>query len=190
MAHNMKKCSKCLLFKGTSEFGKHNQTKDGLKSRCKLCHAAESRASRNTHIDRARAYDRDRPNKAERARESRLRSKAHRIKTHATRLAVERAYREANGAKIRVRLNKWKADNPGKVNADTAKRRAAKLKATPKLANAALIRAIYVEASRLGKEVDHIIPLRSPTVCGLHLESNLQLLTPSQNACKGNSYGA
>jgi 5-methylcytosine-specific restriction endonuclease McrA len=40
-----------------------------------------------------------------------------------------------------------------------------------------------------GMVVDHIIPLQSKLVSGLHVLWNLQYLTPLQNLCKGNKYG-
>ncbi len=187
---NMKTCTKCSTSKDVSEFGKHSQTKDGLKSRCKLCHSAESRASRTVHVEKARAREAayHHAHREERNAKSRVRGKIYRVENHKKCLEKERVYREENGSEIRVRLNKWKSENPGRVNADTAKRRAAKLRATPKWADTAIIKAIYEKAARLGKEVDHIIPLRSPTVCGLHWEGNLQLLSSIENARKGNSY--
>lgn len=47
---------------------------------------------------------------------------------------------------------------------------------------------VYAEAKYMQLEVDHIIPLKHPLVCGLHVWDNLQLLTPSQNRRKHNSF--
>lgn len=64
----------------------------------------------------------------------------------------------------------------------------------PPWANIDAIRAIYKEAKRQTKEtgiphqVDHIIPLRGRNVCGLHVESNLQIITKNENLKKKNSF--
>jgi hypothetical protein len=76
--------------------------------------------------------------------------------------------------------------------AGVRRRQAMKLSATPAWANSFFI----VEAYRLAKlrtevtgikwEVDHIIPLRHPLVCGLHVEHNLRVIPMAQNRRKGN----
>ncbi len=88
--------------------------------------------------------------------------------------------------------SEWRARNRHLVNAKKAKREAAKLKATPSWADPKKIAAIYAEAARLTAEtgilhhVDHIIPLVSKLVCGLHVETNLQVLPASVNQSKSN----
>lgn len=68
-------------------------------------------------------------------------------------------------------------------------RRANKKKRTPKWANFSAIRKIYKECPK-GHHVDHIIPLHGKEVCGLHVETNLQYLTASENCKKGNKLAA
>lgn len=62
------------------------------------------------------------------------------------------------------------------------------LHAQPKWADKGAITALYLEAQQRGMHVDHIIPLKGKTVCGLHVESNLQLLTPRENLQKRNKF--
>jgi 5-methylcytosine-specific restriction endonuclease McrA len=50
------------------------------------------------------------------------------------------------------------------------------------------IREFYDIAKRRNLEVDHIIPLTHPRVCGLHVPENLQFLTRSANAKKNNKF--
>jgi len=111
--------------------------------------------------------------------------KANPKKVSAARLAWQRA----NPSKIRASQRKWNAANPGSLAFMSAKRRASKRKATPPWLTHEQyleIRRIYARAKREGKEVDHIIPLTHPRVCGLHVPWNLQLLTKSENCRKGN----
>ena len=56
------------------------------------------------------------------------------------------------------------------------------------------MRAIYTESQHLTettglpRNVDHIIPLVNPDVCGLHVPWNLQILTASDNQRKHNAF--
>ena len=71
-----------------------------------------------------------------------------------------------------------------------------KIFVTPTWANKILIEEIYSEAKNLTKitgvphEVDHIIPLRGELVCGLHVETNLRIITRDENKAKDNLFSA
>jgi len=84
--------------------------------------------------------------------------------------------------------------NPAKKRADTITRRYGLKKATPEWANFGYMNLFYklakTEAKRIGEavHVDHIIPIVSKLVCGLHCEYNMQLLTASDNLRKNNHY--
>ena len=64
----------------------------------------------------------------------------------------------------------------------------AKRQAMPLWADREAISCIYQEAKYLQWHVDHIIPLNHPLVCGLHVEGNLQALSPKENLRKSNNF--
>lgn len=75
----------------------------------------------------------------------------------------------------------------------TARRRFMLRRASPPWRDLVAIRAIYREAERRREdgedvEVDHIIPIQGVVVCGLHVDSNLRILSMSANRAKGNRY--
>lgn len=67
-------------------------------------------------------------------------------------------------------------------------------RATPPWANKSLIKEIYDRAHQLTvetgemHEVDHVIPLQGKLICGLHVETNLKILTFIDNRTKGNKW--
>ena len=69
----------------------------------------------------------------------------------------------------------------------TNKRRAGKALRTPKWANSDKILDIYMNRPD-GYHVDHIIPLFGKYVSGLHVETNLQYLTATDNFKKSNKF--
>lgn len=68
------------------------------------------------------------------------------------------------------------------------------LKAIPAWADSAAIDAVYAKAKNLSEvtgfpwHVDHVVPLQSPLVCGLHCEANLQVLPWVVNLSKSNRH--
>lgn len=79
-------------------------------------------------------------------------------------------------------------------NAKNAKHRAYKLQATAPWADNQAIAAMYTKAAELTKStgkshhVDHIDPLKSKLVCGLHVAENLQVIPADINMSKSNKF--
>jgi len=112
-------------------------------------------------------------------------------KSPAGRLAAKR-YRESNREKLTAYHVGYQAAHRGAINARANKRNATKIKATPSWADLKAIKEIYELAVFLSEtlgepyHVDHIVPLRSKLVCGLHWEQNLQVLPWLENIQKSN----
>ena len=68
-----------------------------------------------------------------------------------------------------------------------SKRRNSSIKrATPPWANLEAIKEIYKKAKELKMSVDHIWPLRNSKFCGLHVETNLRIISIEENSKKKN----
>ena len=95
----------------------------------------------------------------------------------------------------RLHREKYKAQNPELYKAFTSVRRRRHKNATPKWITPEqklAMRNLYLKAQELTKiageryVVDHIIPLISPDVCGLHVPWNLRVITQEENLKKSN----
>jgi len=96
-----------------------------------------------------------------------------------------------------IAKKKYKQQNHGQVVAGTAKRRASKIKRTPKWVGSEeqwLIRQTYELAALRTKvfgfswHVDHIVPLQGDLVSGLHTPWNLRVIPGVVNVAKSNKY--
>lgn len=97
------------------------------------------------------------------------------------------AYYYNNKDRIKEVQAKYRKKHPHKYKAKLAKRRAIKKQAIPVWANLEKIKEVYKNCPK-GYQVDHIIPLQSDLVCGLHVDYNLQYLTPEENQRKWNKF--
>lgn len=97
---------------------------------------------------------------------------------------------------LRQRKAKTRAKYRSVSTAYSAFKKAAKRRAAMPWGDREAIQAVYREAARRTKEtgiqhdVDHVYPLLGRTVCGLHVETNLQILTHAENVLKGNKHPA
>lgn len=187
-------CLECLRLR-QENWRKQNADKENARSRAwyeaNKDHAKKTRAdwrARNAEKDKAdiRSYqekNRDRLRSAalewQRNNPDKMRAKRQR-------------YFENNRDRILKLASDWRKNNRGYVNSKKKRRGAIKRQAIPRWANFRAIRAVYKEAARLTEltgiqhHVDHIIPLQSPWVCGLHCEANLQILPYYENQSKSN----
>lgn len=160
--------------------------------KCCECNRLGRRAYRAAHLEQVRTTDAAK--KRELYKDPAYRRKASQARV-GQKLEFKREERRRAYAKDPERFKKtvlkWARDNPAKTAARNARRKAAKLRATAEWADYNKIAEVYNEAKRkeaatgMKWHVDHIIPLRGKTVCGLHVHENLQILTASENSRKG-----
>lgn len=214
----MKTCSKCHTEKPTTEFHKHCRMKDGLTSICKECAIAVNRAKylANTEAVKAqatawKAANRDRYREtskiASRARyaanpEAALAYSAkwaaeNREKYLATQVASKKAQRARNPELAREKQRNWSAANRHLVSAQERTRRLAERKSETlwdeeldifATQEAHHLRLARNKATGITWNVDHVVPLRGKTVCGLHNAFNLAVIPASVNMSKKNRY--
>jgi hypothetical protein len=168
-ATGIKTCGRCKQAKPVSAYHVRRASRDGLAYSCIECVNANTRRWREKNPNAFRQWAaRNQEHRAERNREWRLQNK------------------DWNAA----RLAAWARKNNHIINAAIARRLAMKMHALPSWADLGAIENIYAEAVRrtretgIRHEVDHIYPLRSDIVCGLHCEANLQILTKTENIRK------
>jgi hypothetical protein len=176
-----KKCTKCGELKALTEFHLSKPSKDGRHTQCKIC-ISENRKlfyknNRQKIIDRTADYY---------------------LKNKEVRNEQSRSYYHTNKEACKDLLKEWHKRNPGVRNSYTAKRKAAKLKATPDWLTKEereQIRCYYSLSAMRNRNddkawhVDHIVPLRGKQVCGLHVPWNLRVIPAIENIKKGNKFG-
>ena len=103
-----------------------------------------------------------------------------------------RAWAAANREKVRIKDAAWRERNRALWSSYSASRQARVELATPSWVDRDAILDIYIKASQAKRDtgipytVDHIVPLKGKTVCGLHVPWNLQIMLHADNASKSN----
>ena len=201
----LRTCTKCHAQKPIELFGKKSAAPDGLSRWCKQCFADSSKQWRKNNPEKRKEHHRkDREKNADYylnyAREyhntNRDELNAKRRQRRLDNIEDERATSVEWGRKNKDKkrsINRTHYQNNKEKYRQWAlvaqnKRRCAKINATPAWTDHNKIADIYTEAHRLGLHVDHIVPLVSELVCGLHTHQNLQMLTPEENRSKGNRW--
>lgn len=155
---SMKTCCDCAQAKPLEEFYVRRRASDGRQRRCKPCQK----------IFMASWYADD---------SERIRQRTD-------------AWKRDNDDRRRAANERYRRENLAGGAANTLWHKAKKLNAIPPWADRKAIDAFYERAAELTKEtgiphqVDHIVPLESPVVCGLHVQHNLQVLTAAENRAK------
>jgi hypothetical protein len=108
-----------------------------------------------------------------------------------------RPYVQKNKQKIKETMSRYQKNNKGKVNSRTAERYSSRMQRTPKwitkddrwlMQEAYLLAQLRENTTGVKWQVDHIIPMRGQNVSGLHVPSNLQVITCFENVAKNNSW--
>lgn len=194
-----RRCTKCKVEQPLAAFCRDRAKPDGLNSHCRSCKTTAMRELRGTPPERFFAYAKRYGSAAERQRvwkaanPERYRASLARVDREKARAAHKR-WRDRNIERERARVAAWAKGNPEKAALLAATRRAAARRACPAWANHEEMLVVYEKAAALTLEtgvphqVDHIVPLKSKRVSGLHVPANLCVLPASDNATKGNRH--
>lgn len=184
-----KTCTECKSTKPIDQFGRRAASRDGYRSCCKQCDRSRVSEWRKRQDSKAIVSLWDKQNRDKKRKYFR--------DYYARNAEVQRervaAYRRENPEKVRETLSVSRAKRSESVYAKNAERTSALRMATPDWADVNAIADVYRIAAvmrRHGKDVcvDHLVPIKSAFVCGLHVKSNLQIISTGENVRKNNKY--
>lgn len=209
----MKICRGCHVEKILSDFYRNTPMADGHLNYCKKC-SDNKKVDYNNTPERKKAnalalkkWRKENP-ELRRAQDKRhyYNDPAKRIRKAAIWAEKNKERKQQNQAEWYARTfdimrdtycknsRRWTKENRPHANAIRAKYKASKKNATPRWANDFFMREAYALSTLRSKvsgfewHVDHIVPLQSKVVCGLHVEHNLQVIPASINCRKNNRH--
>jgi hypothetical protein len=160
--------------------------RDGFRARCKKCCVED--------VMERRAKD---PNKYRERSKKWREGNAEYLKVSKAKYNAETGYERARYQKdkqgAKTRAMKWRQENRALTAMREAERRAAIKMQTPVWADETETLAIYEECAERRKagedvQVDHIVPINSDRVSGLHWSGNLRIIPASKNSSKRNRF--
>ena len=183
-------CTCCGVEKPVSEFYARANRRPARK--CKKCELERAKGYAAENKEKVSAY------KAAWGLENKERLNAEAAQRYRDdpERAIERAAKWAkeNAEKVMGYKKAWKMANPESVRESSFLRNRRTKRASPAWRNKKAMVAIYRKARALTEStgvehhVDHIVPIQSDLVCGLHCEQNMQILTAAENISKFNRY--
>jgi hypothetical protein len=196
----MKTCTKCKEEKPFEAFSKEKRSKDGFKHWCKTCTKEYNAGLKKWRDSYNKNYNQNLSDEQrQRNRES---SRKYYKNLSPEKLAKKKIRDKKNYLLIDEFAKQARADytkkyvkeNSSKYAAHSSNRRAAELRATVKWSSKEIMEDYFKRAAAWSKlsgenwEVDHIVPLKSKKVCGLHCQQNLTIVEASKNRSKGNRW--
>jgi hypothetical protein len=165
-----------------------------LRGKCKECLKQEDKAYRTANPEKKA----EQAKKWREANPEKWMAVARRYRANNVEIMLKRTqiWLENNREYARAKKAEWSKNNPAKCAAQSSKRRAKLLNATPIWADLNAIQVEYDLANWCSKatgikyHVDHIVPLQGKTVCGLHVPNNLQVIPAKDNHVKHNKFNA
>ena len=194
-----------------ANFNKHSETRDGLRSKCKECRRLEHIEYRKSNPEKIKHLQKL-SDERKRQNPKYIENKKARANTEAGKLANKLRWQKwyahnrlnyRSKARLRPKITRtlqtknWRSNNRDKANALYALRRASKKNATPpwltkqdkdEILELYTICQMFKLYTGQEYHVDHIVPLRSKNVCGLHIPCNLRIISAFENLSKSNKF--
>jgi hypothetical protein len=171
MSHETKVCYSCKKSKLLFDFYKDKSRKDGHCSKCKSCYANDFLKNRDAKLSSSKEWaHKNKERKNQHSQKWKLKNKEH---LSSYEKQKQKLFPEISAAKSNIK-------------------RARSINAMPQWADTKQMQIEYSLAKWCSEvmgehyQVDHIVPLKSDRVCGLHVQSNLQVIPRSVNYKKGN----